>query len=117
MSDNFTMVEVPTDKKTKIAIRPFVDRQVENMGLETLDLIQLHCPPTETYQRPEIFGEFELLKKDGKILNLGVSVEKVEEAIASLQYENVTSIQIIFNIFRQKPAEDFFHCSYISFIF
>jgi aryl-alcohol dehydrogenase-like predicted oxidoreductase len=78
------------------------------MGLETLDLIQLHCPPTETYNRPEIFGLFDTLKKEGKILNLGVSVEKVEEAQKALEYENVTSVQIIFNMLRQRPAEQFF---------
>jgi aryl-alcohol dehydrogenase-like predicted oxidoreductase len=89
-------------------LRAFVEASLSNMGLETLDLIQLHCPPTETYQRAEIFGEFELLKQEGKIQNLGVSVQTIEEAITSFQYDNVTTVQLIFNIFRQKPAEDFF---------
>ncbi|HBQ60331.1 MAG TPA: aldo/keto reductase, partial [Balneolaceae bacterium] len=66
---------------------------------------QLHCPPTDTYYRPEIFGEFEKLKEEGKILNLGVSVEKVEEGLKALEYENVTSIQVIYNMFRQRPHE------------
>jgi aryl-alcohol dehydrogenase-like predicted oxidoreductase len=89
-------------------LRKFVENSLQNMGLETLDLIQLHCPPTETYNRPEIFAEFDKLKTEGKILNLGVSVEKIEEAQKAIQYENVTTVQIIFNLFRQKPAELFF---------
>jgi aryl-alcohol dehydrogenase-like predicted oxidoreductase len=89
-------------------LRKFVENSLQNMGLETLDLIQLHCPPTETYNRPEIFAEFDKLKTEGKILNLGVSVEKIEEAQKAIQYENVITVQIIFNLFRQKPAELFF---------
>ena len=76
--------------------------------METLDLIQLHCPPTEVYYRPEIFELFDRLKDEGKILNLGVSVEKVEEALKAIEYPNVTTIQIIFNLFRQRPSERFF---------
>ncbi|SOE20485.1 Predicted oxidoreductase [Spirosomataceae bacterium TFI 002] len=93
---------------TPQALRGFVEASLKNMHLETLDLVQLHCPPTETYQRPEIFGEFELLKKEGKVQNLGVSVQTIAEAISSFQYDNVTTVQLIFNIFRQKPAEEFF---------
>ena len=89
-------------------LRKFVEDSLKNMGLETLDLIQLHCPPTETYDRPEIFGLFDTLKQEGKILNMGVSVEKVDEALKAIQYDNVTTVQIIFNMFRQRPAEDFF---------
>ena len=89
-------------------LRKFVENSLKNMGLETLDLIQLHCPPTEVYYRPEIFELFDRLKDEGKILNLGISVEKVEEALKGIEYENVTSVQIIFNIFRQRPAELFF---------
>eukprot|EP01136_Pigoraptor_vietnamica_P007840 Opistho-1_new@42427 len=62
-------------------LRKFVEDSLTNMGLETLDLIQLHCPPTEVYYRPEIFELFDRLKDEGKILNLGISVEKVEEAL------------------------------------
>jgi aryl-alcohol dehydrogenase-like predicted oxidoreductase len=76
--------------------------------MERLDLIQLHCPPTEVYYRPEIFERFERLKEQGKIQHLGVSVQKVEEAIKAIEYENVASVQIIFNVFRQRPAELFF---------
>ena len=89
-------------------LRKYVEDSLQNMGLETLDLIQLHCPPTESYNRPEIFGEFEKLKAEGKILNLGVSVEKIDEAMKAIEYENVTTVQIIFNAFRQRPAEVFF---------
>ncbi len=89
-------------------LRKFVEDSLKNMKLETLDLIQLHCPPTEVYYRPEIFELFDQLKKEGKILNLGVSVEKVEEALKAIEYPNVTTIQIIFNMFRQRPAELFF---------
>jgi aryl-alcohol dehydrogenase-like predicted oxidoreductase len=89
-------------------LRKFVEDSLRNMGLETLDLIQLHCPPTEVYYRPEIFELFDKLKTEGKILNLGVSVEKVEEALKAIEYSNVTTVQIIFNIFRQRPSELFF---------
>lgn len=90
------------------ALRAFVDDSLRNMGLETLDLIQLHCPPTEVYYRPEIFEEFDRLKDEGKIQHLGVSVEKVEEALKAIEFPNVTTVQIIFNMFRQRPAELFF---------
>lgn len=93
---------------TPQALRQFVEDSLKNSGLDVLDLIQLHCPPPEVYNRPEIFGLFDRLKEEGKILNMGVSVEKVEEAMKAVLYQNVTSIQIIFNMFRHKPAEDFF---------
>ncbi|HEY9124278.1 MAG TPA: aldo/keto reductase [Bacteroidales bacterium] len=89
-------------------LRKFVEDSLKNTGLEAIDLIQLHCPPTETYHRPEIFALFDELKKEGKILNMGVSVERVEEALKAIEYDNVTTVQIIFNMFRQRPAKDFF---------
>ncbi len=89
-------------------LRNFVEESLKNTGLDCLDLIQLHCPPSEVYNRPEIFEEFEKLKQAGKIKHLGVSVEKVEEALKAIEYPNVKSIQIIFNMFRHKPAEQFF---------
>ncbi|MFW5821625.1 MAG: aldo/keto reductase [Bacteroidota bacterium] len=89
-------------------LQKFVEGSLKRTGLETLDLIQLHCPPTEVYYRPEIFGGFERLKEQGKIQNLGVSVEKVEEALKAIEYDNVTTVQIIFNVFRQRPKELFF---------
>lgn len=90
------------------ALRQYVEDSLTRMGLETLDLIQLHCPPTATYNRPEIFDLFNDLKKEGKILNMGVSVETIDEALKAIEYDNVTTIQIIFNMLRQRPAEDFF---------
>lgn len=89
-------------------LRKYVEGSLKNTGLERLDLIQLHCPPTEVYYRQEIFEEFEKLKKEGKILHLGVSVEKVEEALKAIEFPNVTTVQIIFNMFRHRPAELFF---------
>lgn len=89
-------------------LRKFVEDSLNNMGLETIDLIQLHCPPTETFYRPEIFEIFSTLKKEGKILNMGVSVEKIDEALKAIEYENVTTVQIIFNMLRQRPSELFF---------
>jgi len=93
---------------TPDVLQKYVEDSLERTGLETLDLIQLHCPPTEVYYRPEIFERFERLKEQGKIRNLGVSVEKVEEALKAIEFENVTTVQIIFNLFRQRPAELFF---------
>ena len=89
-------------------LKKYVEDTLKRTGLETLDLIQLHCPPTEVYYRPEIFEAFERLKEEGKILNLGVSVEKIEEAIKAIEFDNVTTVQIIFNVFRQRPGELFF---------
>lgn len=93
---------------TPAALRQFVEDSLSRMRLETLDLIQLHCPPTEVYYRPEIFELFDRLKEEGKILHLGVSVEKVEEAIKAIEFPNVASVQIIFNLFRQRPTHLFF---------
>ncbi|MGB5244498.1 MAG: aldo/keto reductase [Lutimonas sp.] len=89
-------------------LRKFVEDSLKNTGLECLDLIQLHCPPTEVYYRPEIFELFSRLKEEGKIKNLGISVEKIEEALKGIEYDNVTTVQIIFNLFRQRPSELFF---------
>ncbi len=93
---------------TPDVLQKYVEDTLKRLGVETLDLIQLHCPPTEVYYRPEIFERFERLKEQGKIKNLGVSVEKVEEAIKAMEYSNVTTVQIIFNVFRQRPSELFF---------
>ena len=86
----------------------FVERSLENIGVEALDLLQLHCPPTETYHQDETFEALDRLQEAGKIKNYGVSVEKVEEARMALEHPGVKTIQIIFNIFRQKPAEELF---------
>lgn len=86
----------------------FVERSLVNLDVEALDLVQLHCPPTEVYDNPEVFEVLDDLTKDGKIKHYGVSVEKVEEAIKAIEFPNVKSVQIIFNIFRTRPAELFF---------
>ena len=86
----------------------FVERSLKNLGVEALDLLQLHCPPTEAYRQDETFEALDELQEAGKIKNHGVSVEKVEEAKLALEYPGVKTVQIIFNIFRQKPAEEFF---------
>jgi aryl-alcohol dehydrogenase-like predicted oxidoreductase len=86
----------------------FVERSLINLKREALDLVQLHCPPTEVYYRPEVFDALDQLKQAGKILHYGVSVEKVEEAIKATEFRGVATVQIIFNIFRQRPAELFF---------
>ena len=93
---------------TPAVLRGYVEDSIRRLGVECIDLIQLHCPPVEVYYRPEIFGEFEKMKDEGKILNLGVSVEKVEEAMKAIEFDNVTAVQIIYNIFRQRPHERFF---------
>lgn len=93
---------------TPQVLRQYVEASLKNTGLETIDLIQLHCPPTPVYQREEIFELFGKLKEEGKIQAMGVSVELVNEAFAAMQYEIVSTIQIIFNMFRHKPAEQLF---------
>ena len=93
---------------TPKVLREFVEQSLKNTGLDRIDLIQLHCPPTEVYYRQEIFEEFDKLKKEGKIAFLGVSVEKVEEALKAIEYPNVCTVQIIFNMFRHRPSELFF---------
>jgi len=87
-------------------LRRHVEDSLRNTGLERLDLIQLHSPPTPVYQRDEIFGLFEDLKAEGKIDAVGVSVEKIEEAKLAIDYEIVSSVQVIFNMFRLKPSEN-----------
>jgi len=86
----------------------FVERSLRNLETDALDLVQLHCPPTEVYYMPEVFGVLDDLVEQGKLRYYGVSVEKVEEALKAIEYPNVQSVQIIFNIFRQRPIELFF---------
>ena len=86
----------------------FIERSLRNLETDCLDLVQLHCPPQDAYYHPEIFGIMDDFVKQGKIKYYGVSVEKVEEAIKAIEYPNVQSVQIIFNIFRQRPADLFF---------
>ncbi|MEO1154638.1 MAG: aldo/keto reductase [Pseudomonadota bacterium] len=93
---------------TPEALEAFIDRSRENLGMETLDLVQLHCPPVEVYYRPEIFAALDNMVARGKLRHYGVSVEKVEEALKAIEYPGVASVQIIYNMFRQRPADLFF---------
>ena len=86
----------------------FIERSLQNLETEALDLVQLHCPPTDVYYRPEVFAALDKLVEQGKLRYYGVSVERVEEALKAIEYPNVQSVQIIFNCFRQRPAELFF---------
>jgi len=89
-------------------LESFVDRSLKNLSVGSLDLLQLHCPPTEVYYRPEVFRTLDELKRKGKIRHYGVSVEKVAEALKATEYPDLQNVQIIFNMFRLKPAAEFF---------
>ena len=86
----------------------FVERSLKNLNADTIDLLQLHCPPNEVYYMPEVFGFLDELVHAGKVRYYGVSVEKVEEALKAIEYPGVQTVQIIYNIFRQRPSELFF---------
>jgi aryl-alcohol dehydrogenase-like predicted oxidoreductase len=86
----------------------WVERSLGNLGVEALDLVQLHCPPIDVYYQPEVFGVLDDLVKAGKLRYYGVSVERVEEALKAIEFPGVQSVQIIFNLFRQRPADLFF---------
>ena len=85
----------------------FIERSLENLGVDSLELVQLHCPPTDAYYQPEIFNAMDGLVKSGKVQHYGVSVERVEEGLKAMDFPGVESVQIIFNMFRQRPAEHF----------
>jgi aryl-alcohol dehydrogenase-like predicted oxidoreductase len=89
-------------------LRSFVERSLQNLNTNSIDLLQLHCPPTDVYYEPEVFAGLDKLVQEGKIRYYGVSVERVEEALKAIEYPNVQSVQIIFNIFRQRPSDHFF---------
>ncbi|MCE9645311.1 MAG: aldo/keto reductase [Chloroflexi bacterium] len=93
----------------RINLTSFVERSLKNLNVEAIDLLQLHCPPTQVYYMPETFGVLDDLVSAGKLRHYGVSVEKVEEALKAVEYHNVQTVQIIFNIFRQRPSELFFN--------
>jgi aryl-alcohol dehydrogenase-like predicted oxidoreductase len=93
---------------TRENITAFVERSLRNLDVETIDLLQLHCPPTQVYYRPEVFGVLDDLAAAGKLRHYGVSVEKVEEGLKAMEYPGVQSVQIIFNMFRHRPSELFF---------
>jgi aryl-alcohol dehydrogenase-like predicted oxidoreductase len=89
-------------------LRSWLERSRENLGVETVDLVQLHCPPWEAYYTPAVFDACERLVEERLVGAYGVSVERVEEAVKAIEYQGVATVQIIFNIFRQRPAELFF---------
>jgi aryl-alcohol dehydrogenase-like predicted oxidoreductase len=93
---------------TGAALEAFIDRSLSNLGVERLDLVQLHCPPTPVYAQPEVFAALDAIKAKGKIADYGVSVETVEEARTAIRQPGVVSVQIIYNMFRMKPVEVFF---------
>jgi len=93
---------------TAANLAAWVDRSLTNLGVERLDLVQLHCPPTDLYYMPEVFDALDRLVAAGKLACYGVSVERVEEALKALEYPHMKSVQIIFNVFRQRPADLFF---------
>jgi aryl-alcohol dehydrogenase-like predicted oxidoreductase len=86
----------------------WIGRSLKNLNVEVLDLVQLHCPPTDLYYHPEVFDSLDRIVKNGQIRNYGVSVERVEEAFKAMEYPGVASVQITFNMFRQRPLESFF---------
>ena len=88
-------------------LEAFVDRSRANLQMDCLDLVQLHCPPTSVYTGPVIYDAMEALKAKGKIAAYGVSVEKIDEAIEAIRHPGVVSVQIIYNLFRQRPADAF----------
>jgi aryl-alcohol dehydrogenase-like predicted oxidoreductase len=96
------------DGYSRTNLTTWVEESLRNLQTDSLDLLQLHCPPTGAYYDPEIFGILDDLVKAGKLRHYGVSVERVEEALKAIEYPNVQSVQIIFNCFRQRPADLFF---------
>jgi aryl-alcohol dehydrogenase-like predicted oxidoreductase len=89
-------------------LNAWVERSLRNLGMDAVDLLQLHCPHPGVYDRPEVFGILDDLVRAGKVRYYGVSVETVDEAVRALRHPRVQTVQIIFNMFRLKPAEDFF---------
>ena len=96
------------DGYTRENLTAWVDRSLRNLEMESLDLLQLHCPHPGVYERPDVFGVLDDLVRAGKVRHYGVSVETVDEARSALRHPNVETVQIIFNMFRMKPAESFF---------
>ncbi len=95
------------DAYTAETIEAFIDRSRVYLEMETLDLVQLHCPPTDVYYRPELFAALDDMVERGKIRHYGVSVERVEEALKAIEYPGVATVQLIFNMLRHRPAELF----------
>ena len=98
----------PGDPFSRENLTAFVENSLRNLQRETLDIVQLHTPPTEVFQRPEVFGFLDELCQQGKVRFYGTSVTTVAEALQVLEYPTLQVVQIIFNMFRHKPAEEFF---------
>ncbi len=92
---------------TRRNLASFLESSLRNLGTDTIDLMQLHCPPIEVYN-PEVFGILDDMVKQGKIRHYGVSVERIDEARAAIEYPGVQSVMLVFNMFRQRPIDDFF---------
>ena len=92
----------------KELMESYVDQSLSNLNVETIDLLQMHCPPTEVYSSDHTFDMLDHLVSKGKIQHYGFSVQTVDEALACIKRPNTKSTQVIFNIFRQKPAEKLF---------
>lgn len=93
---------------TRHNLTTWIQRSLKNLGVDAIDLLQLHCPASEVYDMPEVFGILDDLVQQGKLRFYGVSVETVDEALRAIRHPNVQSVQIIFNMFRFKPADEFF---------
>jgi len=100
-------VEQVVENYTPEAFVEWTTRSRDNLGVETLDLVQLHCPPTNVFYHPELFAAIDELVADDVMRHYGVSVEKVEEAIKAMEYPGMATVQIIFNMVRQRPADRF----------
>ncbi|MGB1287044.1 MAG: aldo/keto reductase [Aggregatilineales bacterium] len=97
-----------TDEYNAKNLEAWIDRSRAYLNVETLDLVQLHCPPHDVYYNPDVFAALERFVEQGKIAHYGVSVEKIEQAMMAMEYPNMVSVQIIFNMFRLRPIERFF---------
>jgi aryl-alcohol dehydrogenase-like predicted oxidoreductase len=93
---------------TRENLTAYVERCLKNLGVSALDLLQIHCPPTDVFYMPEVFGVLDDLLRAGKVRHYGASVERIEEGLKALEYPQLQSLQIVFNILRQRPIEQLF---------
>ncbi len=90
---------------TRASFRDWVDRSRENLGMGTLDLVQLHCLPTDVYYTPDVFAWLDELRSERAVAHYGASIARIEEGLKAIEYPGIATIQVVFNIFRQRPAE------------